>query len=108
MPNAYLDLLLQAIARDLPLIVAALGAAGILGWSPLGRSIAAALRDRGRTLELEESLTAQLSDLQRTLSEVNERLDATEQRLFRLPGPNPTRQGLPGTDSAGTGVTTPV
>jgi hypothetical protein len=83
--HAYFDLFLQALARNLPWILGALAVAGMLGWSPLGRSIARALRDRSRTLELEESLGAQLSDLQRTLSEVNERLDVTEQRLFRLP-----------------------
>ena len=79
----YLDIFLQHLMRNLPWILGAMGAVGVLGWSPLGRAMAQALRDRGRAIELEESLTAQLADLQRTLSEVNERLDVTEQRLLR-------------------------
>jgi hypothetical protein len=93
--HAYFDLFLQALAHDLPWVVGGLGAAGILGWSPLGRAIARALRDRGRALELEESLSAQLADLQRTLSEVNERLDVTEQRLLRLPAADSAKSGRP-------------
>ena len=105
--HAYFDLFLQALAHNLPWMIGVVAAAGILGWSPLGRSIARALRDRSATLELEESMAAQLSELQRTLSEVNERLDVTERRLFRLPGADvAVRQAAP-KDGDAAGLRTP-
>lgn len=79
----YLDIFFQTLARNLPWIMGGLGMAGLIGYSPLGRAIAGALRERHKGLELEESISVQLGDLQRTLAEVTERLDATEQRLQR-------------------------
>jgi hypothetical protein len=79
----YLDIFLQALARNLPWIMGGLGVAGLVGFSPLGRAIATALRERHRGFELEEGLAGQLAELQRTLSDVTERLDATEQHLHR-------------------------
>ena len=82
--HAYLDLFLRHLASNLPWMLVA--AAGIFGWSPLGRSLARSLRDRGRTVELEESVSRQLAEVQRALSEVSERLELTERRLLQLPG----------------------
>jgi hypothetical protein len=83
MVRFYLDIFLQHLARNLPWILGGLGIAGLIGYSPMGRAIATALRERHRGLELEEGISGQLADLQRTLSEVTERLDATEQHLQR-------------------------
>ena len=105
MIHFYLDIFLQTLARDLPWILGGLGAVGLAGYSPVGRAVAASLRQRHRDVEIEETLSAQLADLQRTLSEVTERLDATEQRMLRqaLSAPARPAESEPGTGAAGQG-----
>ena len=100
--HAYLDLFLQHLASNLPWMLIA--AAGIVGWSPVGRAWARSLRDRGRTLELEESVSRQLAEFEQALADVTERLDLTERRLLQLPGADAAPQRPAAEAAAGEGI----
>jgi len=79
--HAYLPVFLSSLATALPWLGGGLLATGILGFSPFGRALAGYLHERRRSLALTEELNGRLEIMERSASEVLERLDATEHYL---------------------------
>lgn len=100
----------EHVASALPWIVG--GLVLLVAWSlsPFGRALIRHLRDSRRDVSLTEAMLNELGELRLTLSEVAERLDATEQELTRArmfaPRPADT-SALPPTMSAEPRIPTP-
>ena len=80
----YLDILITSLLRGSPWLIATVASTALICFSPFGRAIAAALRERRQSADLLEDSNDQLRDIQRSLSEVVERLDATDRQLRQL------------------------
>ena len=77
------------LAAALPWLLAIIGGGAVVGYSPLGRSLLRFQRERERTNEALESIGSQLGTLHQSLTDVTERLDATEFQLRALKAPEP-------------------
>lgn len=81
--TAFLNNVTDHLASSLPLILAMAAMAIAIGFSPFGRALVAFLREQKRDTALTEGILDELVELRRTLGEVTERLDATEQLLVQ-------------------------
>ena len=97
----YLNVFLEALLRGAPWVVATLGVALVVCFSPLGRAIAAALRERANASALTNDLADELMAVQQNLAELIERLDTTDRQLRQL-------RSLPESPQAGLRRVTPV
>ena len=102
---AFRNVFMEHVASSLPLILAIAAMAVIIGFSPFGRALVVYLREHKRDTALSEGILDELVELRRTLGEVTERLDATEQLLVQsrqaplaggLVPPRPVESGDPG------------
>jgi hypothetical protein len=98
----------QVAATALPWIIGGIVLLGVWSFSPFGRALERHLRDSRRDVALTEAMLHELSELRRTLSEVVERLDTTEQELNRVRVFAPRNAGgLPPTATSEPRIPTP-
>jgi hypothetical protein len=83
--DELLALLNHAVAA-LPWLLGLIGVAGLVGYSPLGKGLLGLRRARERSNELLEEVTEQLGALRRSVTDVSERLEATEFHMRSLTG----------------------
>jgi hypothetical protein len=96
-------IVLNTSAAILPVLIGALILLGAVSLSPLGRNWIGYLRERRRDSEALEAMLAEIGGLRTVLTEVIERLDATERRLAAGPLP-PPMEGRTGSDRIATPV----
>jgi len=105
--DGLLGLLNHAVAA-LPWLLGLGGVGALVGYSPLGKGLLGLRRARDRTNELLEDVTEQLTVLRRSLSDVSERLEATEFHMRALTGGSSAPRLPGGDDSAQERIATPV
>ena len=76
--------LVDALIRSIPGLVGIIGAAGVIGYSPLGRGLFGTRQARDRTNELLDGLGKDLKLLGGSLTDISDRLEATEHHLRSL------------------------
>ena len=105
--NELLALLNHAVSA-LPWLLGLTGIGALVGYSPLGKGLLGLRRARDRSNELLEEVTEQLGQLRQTLSDVSERLEATEFQMRSLTSAPPPARLPQGEGPARGRVVTPV
>jgi hypothetical protein len=99
---------LNHLVAALPWLLGLTGVGALVGYSPIGKGLLGLRRARDRTNELLADVAEQLGALRRSLTDVSERLEATEFHLRSLTNASPPARLPRGDDSPRERITTPV
>ena len=105
--DGLLSLFNHAVAA-LPWLLGLGGVGALIGYSPLGKDLVGLRRARDRSNELLEDVTQQLAVLRRSLSDVSERLEATEFHMRAFTSGSLAPRLPRGDDSPQERIATPV